>query len=247
MDRMIYTAMTGAKHILEQQATVSQNLANASTTGFRAQVDAFRAVPVQGADLPTRAYVVDATVGSNFAPGPIEQTGRALDVAVQGDGWLAVQMPDGSEAYTRDGNLKTSENGVLETQGGLPIAGDGGPISIPPDVKVAIAKDGTISAVPTSGSVAAVTTIGRLKLVNPPTDNLVRGDDGLFRTRDGSPADADPNVTVASGALEGSNVNVVDAMVDMIGLARQFEMHMSLLKNAESNETKASQILSLNG
>ena len=247
MDRLIYTAMTGAKHILEQQATVSQNLANANPTGFRAQLDSFRAIPVQGAQLPTRAFVVDSTVGADFNPGPIEQTGRALDVAVQGDGWLAVQLPDGSEAYTRDGNLKTSENGVLQTQSGLSVLGDGGPISIPPDVKVSIAKDGTVSAVPTSGSLSAVTVLGRQKLEDPPTANLTRGDDGVFRTRDGSPADADPNVTVAGGALEGSNVNVVNAMVDMISLARQFEMHMTLLKNAENNESKAGQILSLGG
>jgi flagellar basal-body rod protein FlgF len=247
MDRLIYTAMSGAKHILEQQATVSHNLANASTTGFRAQLDGFRAVPVLGAQLPTRAFVVDATVGASFAPGPLQQTGRALDVAVQGDGWLAVQLPDGSEAYTRDGNLKTSENGVLQTQSGLSVMGDGGPISIPPDVRIAIAKDGTVSTVPTSGSVSAVTVLGRLKLVNPPAENLVRGDDGLFRTKDGNPADADASVAVAGGALEGSNVNVVNQMVDMISLARQFEMHMNLLKNAESNETKASQLLSLGG
>lgn len=247
MDRLIYTAMTGAKHILEQQANVSHNLANVSTTGFRAQLDTFQAVPVLGAPLPTRAFVVDSTVGSDFTSGPIQETGRALDVAVQGDGWLTVQLPDGTEAYTRDGNLKTDENGVLETQSGLQVMGDGGPISIPPDVKVAIAKDGTVSGIPTTGSASAVNVLGRLKLVNPPQENLVRGDDGLFRTKDGIPADADANVTVAGGALEGSNVNVVDAMVDMINLARQFEMHMSLLKNAESNEAKAGQILSLGG
>ena len=247
MDRLIYTAMSGAKHILEQQANVSNNLANVATTGFRAQLDSFRAVRVQGEELPTRAFVVDTTVGTDFTPGPIQQTGRNLDVAVQGSGWIAVQLPDGSEGYTRDGSLKTNENGVLQTQSGLDVMGDGGPISIPPDVTVAIAKDGTVSAIPTTGSENAVTILGRIKLVNPPEQNLVRGDDGLFHTRDGNPADADETVTVAGGALEGSNVNVVDAMVDMIDLARQFEMHMDLLKNAESNDTKAAQLLSLAG
>src|SRR5439155_10516502 len=133
MDRLIYTAMTGAKHILEQQATVSHNLANAATTGFRAQLDSFRAVPVLGEGLPTRAFVVDATVGSDFTPGPLQQTGRDLDVALQGAGWIAVQAADGSEAYTRHGSLKLSENGVLQTQAGLSVQGDGGPISVPPD------------------------------------------------------------------------------------------------------------------
>lgn len=245
MDRLIYTAMTGAKHILEQQANTSHNLANATTTGFRAQLDSFRAVPVISDGLPTRSFVVDATVGSDFTPGPLQQTGRNLDVAVQGKGWIAVQLEDGSEAYTRHGNLKLSENGVLQTQSGINVLGDGGPISVPPDVNVAIAKDGTVSAIATTYKPGESSVLGRIKLVNPPEESLVRGDDGLFRTKDGKAADADVAVTVAGGALEGSNVNVVDAMVSMISLARSFEMHMSLLKNAESNAAKASQILAL--
>jgi flagellar basal-body rod protein FlgF len=245
MDRLIYTAMTGAKHIMEQQANVSHNLANATTTGFRAQLDSFRAVPVISEGLPTRAFVVDSTVGTDFAPGALQQTGRALDVAVQGKGWIAVQMPDGSEAYTRHGNLQLSENGILQTHSGLPVLGDGGPISLPPDLTVSIAKDGTISGTDSVTVPAAVNVIGRLKLVNPPEETLVRGDDGLFRTNDGAPAEADATVTVAGGALEASNVNVVDALVSMISLSRQFEMQMNLLKNAETNATKASQLLAL--
>jgi len=245
MDRLIYTAMTSAKHIMEQQANVSHNLANATTTGFRAQLDSFRAVPVISEGLPTRAFVVDSTVGTDFAPGALQQTGRALDVAVQGKGWIAVQMPDGSEAYTRHGNLQLSENGILQTHSGLPVLGDGGPISLPPDLTVSIAKDGTISGTDSVTVPAAVNVIGRLKLVNPPEETLVRGDDGLFRTNDGAPAEADATVTVAGGALEASNVNVVDALVSMISLSRQFEMQMNLLKNAETNATKASQLLAL--
>ncbi|HYD95684.1 MAG TPA: flagellar basal-body rod protein FlgF [Noviherbaspirillum sp.] len=246
MDRLIYTAMTGAKHILEQQANNSHNLANATTTGFRAQLDSFRAVPVIGAAMPTRAFVVDATVGSDFTPGPIQNTGRDLDVAVQGKGWIALQLEDGTEAYTRNGSLKISENGVLQTQSGINVMGDGGPIAIPPDVAVAIGKDGTVSAISTTGK-ATATTLGRIKLVNPPEENIVRSDDGLFRLRDGGEADADAAVSVIGGSLEGSNVNVVDAMVNMISLSRQFEMHMNLLKNVESNEQKAGQLLSLTG
>lgn len=245
MDRLIYTAMTGAKHILEQQATVSHNLANVSTTGFRAQVDAFRAVPVQGAEMPTRAFVVDATVGSDFAPGPLQHTGRELDVAVQGAGWLAVQMEDGSEAYTRHGSLKLSENGVLQTHNGLPVLGDGGPIGVPPDVTLAIARDGTVSAVPTTSDRNAVNILGRIKLVNPAPDTLARGDDGLFRLKGGGEADADADVALIGGTLEGSNVNVVDAMVNMISLARQFELHMKLMQNAETNANKAAQLFAL--
>jgi len=245
MDRLVYTAMTGAKHILEQQATNSHNLANATTNGFRSQLVSFRAVPVQNAEIPPRAFVVDSTVGADFTTGAMQITGRELDVAVQGKGWLVVERPDGSEAYTRAGSLKLSENGVLQTQNGQNVLGDGGPITIPPDVSIAIAKDGTVSTVPTGNRPNAVQVVGRLKLVNPPEDNLVRADDGLFRTKDGTVPDADPAVGVAGGMLENSNVNVVESMVTMINLARQFEMQMKLLQNAENNETKASQILSL--
>lgn len=245
MDRLIYTAMTGAKHILEQQANTSHNLANATTTGFRAQLDAFRAVPVTGPGMPTRAFVVDATVGTDFTPGPIQNTGRDLDVAIQGKGWIALQLEDGSEAYTRNGSFRISENGVLQTQNGINVLGDGGPIAIPPDVTVTVGKDGTISAISTVGNNSAVTTLGRIKLVNPPEETIVRGDDGLFRMRNGDAVEAEAAVSVIGGALEGSNVNVVDAMVDMISLARQFEMHMNLLKNAENNDTKAGQLLSM--
>jgi flagellar basal-body rod protein FlgF len=244
MDRLIYTAMTGAKHIMEQQATTSHNLANATTTGFRAQLDSFRAVPVVGPGSPTRTFVVDSTVGANYAPGTIQQTGRALDVAVQGQGWIAVQLEDGSEAYTRNGSFKLNENGLLQTQSGQNVMGDGGPVSIPPDVAVSIGGDGTISTTDPSRPGPA-TALSRLKLANPPEDTLVRGDDGLFRIRDGDAAPVDENVRVVGGALEGSNVNVVDEMVNMIALARQFDLHMNLMKNAESNAAKATELLSL--
>lgn len=245
MDRLIYTAMTGAKHILEQQATTSHNLANATTTGFRAQIDSFRAVPVISEGLPTRAFVVDATVGTDFSSGSLQNTGRDLDVAIQGKGWLTVQAEDGAEKMTRHGSLKISENGVLQTHNGLIVMGDTGPITIPPEVTIAIAKDGTVSSVPMGTKPNAVQVIGRLKLVNPPEANLVRDADGLFKTKDGVPPVADANVAVAGGMLEGSNVNVVESMVTMINLARQFEIQMKLLTNAESNATKASQILAL--
>jgi flagellar basal-body rod protein FlgF len=246
MDRLIYTAMTGAKHTLEQQATTSHNLANATTTGFREQINQFRAVPVQGAILPTRTFVVDATTGSNHASGAIQHTGRELDVAIQGEGWLAVQAADGSEAYTRNGSLKMDENGLLLTRDGFAVQSDSGPLSIPPGSSLAVAADGTISQLPEGSQPTGLTTIGRLKLVNPPAADLVRGDDGLFRLKSGEPAVADPAVSLLSGALETSNVNVVDAMVNMISLARQFDMQIKLLERAESNDSKASQLLAAN-
>jgi len=245
MDRLIYTALSGAKHILEQQATTAHNLANASTNGFRAQIDAFRAVPVVAPGLPTRTLVVDSTIGADFASGPIQRTGRELDVALAGKGWIAVQSNDGSEAYTRSGALNIGPNGLLQTAGGQIVNGDTGPIAVPPQVTVAIASDGTVGMLSTDPQPGPATVLGRIKLVNPPEQALVRGADGLFRLRDGGAVQADPLVKLNSGALEGSNVNPVEAMVSMISLARQFETQMSLLKNAENNAAKASQILAL--
>jgi flagellar basal-body rod protein FlgF len=245
MDRLIYTAASGAKHILEQQATTSNNLANVSTTGFRAQLDTFRAVPVVSEGLPTRAFVVDNTVGADFTAGPLQVTGRDLDVAVKGQGWIALQMPDGTESYTRNGSLQLSPNGLLQAANGMTVAGEGGPITIPPDVTVSVGSDGTISTLSTSQTPAAPTVLGRLKLVNPNTADMVRGDDGLFRMKNGTSAQGDPAVSIASGALEGSNVSAVDSMVNMISLARSFETQMSLMKNAENNAAKATQIIAL--
>jgi len=189
--------------------------------------------------------VVDATVGADFSSGPLQATGRDLDVAVKGKGWIAVQMPDGTEAYTRNGALQMSPNGMLQTQAGLAIQGENGPISIPPDVTVSVGADGTIAAISTATQPAVSTVLGRIKLVNPLEQDLVRGDDGLFRLKNGSAAPADPTVAVAGGMLEGSNVSAVDAMVSMITLARSFETQMNLLKNAENNAAKATQILAL--
>ena len=245
MDRLIYTAMTGARHVLDQQATVSNNLANATTNGFRAQIDSFRAVPVVAEGLNTRAFVVDSTVGSNFSAGPMQTTGRPLDIAIREQGWFAVQSADGSEAYTRNGSLRVNENGLLQTTSGQNLIGEGGPIAVPPDTNITIASDGTVSTVSTEFQPGPSNVLGRLKLVNPPVAGLLRGDDGLFRQADGTPAQNDPLVRVVDGVIEGSNVNPVDAMVNMISLGRQFEMQMSLLKNAENNASKATQILAL--
>ncbi|OHC83914.1 MAG: flagellar basal-body rod protein FlgF [Sideroxydans sp. RIFOXYB12_FULL_59_6] len=246
MDRLIYTAASGANHILHQQATVSNNLANVNTPGFRASIDAFRSVPLQGEGLPTRTFVVDATVSADFTPGVMQQTGRALDVALDGKGWIAVQDANGNEAYTRNGSLQMSPNGVLQTRGGLPVLGDAGPLSIPPDTEITIAKDGTLSTVPTTNQKNGVIAVGRLKLTNPPEEQMVRGEDGLFRMRDGNPAEADANVTLVGGSLEGSNVNTVEAMVNMISLARQFDTHMKLLQTANENDKSATTILNIN-
>ena len=246
MDRLIYTAMTGAKHAFVQQAGVAHNLSNAATIGYRAMEHKFRSVPVQGEGMPTRAFVVDASVADVFDQGPMMATGRPLDVAVQGSGWLAVEAANGQETYTRAGNLQINANGQLQTASGLNVLSDGGPIAIPPDTNITISPDGTISAVPLFGTPNAVNIVARIKLVNPPETDVMRGDDGLFRTRDGQPADVDETVRLAPETLEGSNVNPVDSMVSLISLARQFEMQIKMLQTADSNASKANQILSMN-
>lgn len=242
MDRLIYTAMTGAKHTLGQQAAVAHNLANANSTGFRAEMHKLRAVEVQTEAMRTRAFTVDASVANDYTPGAMQYTARNFDVAIDGKGWFAVQMPDGNEAYTRNGSFEVSPNGVLQTRDGKPVMGEAGPIAIPPDNEIVIGRDGTISSVDPAG---VLNVVDRLKLVNPPEVNLERGADGLFRTNDGLPVPADEAVVVASGYLEGSNVNVVEQLVTMISLARQFEMQTRMLQNAEQNDRSASQVLSM--
>jgi flagellar basal-body rod protein FlgF len=248
MDRLIYTAMTGAAQTMGRQAAVAHNLANVTSTGYRAEEHRLRAVPVQSTNTPsplaTRAFVVDASVSTDYTAGPMQYTGRTLDVAVDGKGWLAVTMPDGSEGYTRNGSLELSVNGVLQTRGGLPVQGDGGAISVPPDSKISIGRDGTVSVVPETGAQNTVNNIGRIKLVNPNEADLVRGADGFFRTRGGDAAPVDENVQAASGYLEGSNVNPVEQMVTMISLARQFETQVKLLQTADQNDKSATQVIS---
>ena len=246
MDRLIYTAMTGAKHAFMQQAGTANNLANASTIGFKAQEHRFRAVPILGEGVPTRAFVVDASVSDVLDEGPLMFTGRNLDIAVNGKGWVALQLPDGSEAYTRAGSLDVDVTGLLQTKSGYTVQGDGGPINIPPDNTIEIAPDGTVSVVPTFGTPNNANAIGRIKLVNPPEADLVRGADGLFRLRTGEAAPADERVTLASGTLEGSNVNVTDSMINLISLSRQFEMQVKMLQTADTNAQRADQLLSLN-
>lgn len=248
MDRLIYTAMTGASQTLNRQAAVAHNLANVSSVGYRAEEHRLRAVQVQSNSLQkglaTRAFAVDASTHTDYTPGPMMITGRPLDMAVQGAGWIAVQLADGSEAYTRNGSFEINVNGIVQTRSGLPVLGDGGPIAIPPDVKISVGVDGTISALPESGAQNTVSVLGRVKLVNPPEADLVRGEDGLFRLRDGGAAPADERINVAAGSLEGSNVNPAEQMVTMISLARQFELQMKMLSTADANDRAATQILS---
>ncbi len=245
MDRMIYIGMGGAKQAMEQQASVANNMANASTPGFRAQISMARAVPLVGEEAGTRVMVVSMTPGANLRSGPMTQTGRPLDVAIRGEGWLAVQMPDGGEAFTRVGNLQLGAEGQLLTMDSLPLLGDAGPLVVPPGSSLTVAADGVVSALGAGDPAVGMAQVGRLKLVNPDARDLVRGDDGLFRMRAGLPApQADPNVKLLTGAIEGSNVNAVEVMVDMIANARRFEMQMKTVQTAESNDQQANKLLS---
>jgi flagellar basal-body rod protein FlgF len=239
MDRLIYLSMAGAKATMQRQDTLANNLANVSTVGFRAELSAFRAVPVQGSGASTRVYALESTPGYDASPGTVTGTGRDLDVAMKGSAWLAVQGLDGTEAYTRGGSLDLSADGTLTTTSGLTVLGDGGPIQVPPNTVVGIAADGTVSATTSDGKSNA---IGKLKLVTP-DGPLTRGTDGLFRAADGD-LSADPTAQVQTGALEGSNVSAVETMVEMIAAARQFEAQMKSLSTAEANDKSAQQLLS---
>lgn len=242
MDRMIYVGMTGAKQSMEQQAAIANNIANVSKPGFRAQINHFRAVPVVGEEMQTRAGVISATGGADMRTGPLMQTGRPLDVAIMGEGWLAVQLPEGGEAYTRVGNLQVGPEGQLTTMDSRPLMGDGGPVVVPPGVQVAVGADGSITAGADDGN--GMTTVGRLKLVNPDIRDMERRDDGLFHMADGNAlSQAVAGVQLVSGALEGSNVNAVEAMVSMISNARRYEMQMKTLQTAEANAQQADKLL----
>lgn len=245
MDRMLYVAMSGAKQTLVAQAANAHNLANVSTSGFRADLAAFRAMPVFGPGQPTRVYAMAERPGVDLSAGVVSHTGRELDVAVNGEGWIAVQGRDGREAYTRAGDLRVTPNGQLTTGAGLPVLGNGGPIAIPPYEKLDIGADGTISIRASGQAAAALATVDRIKLVNPPIEELRKGEDGLMRRRDGREADADARVRLVSGSLEGSNVNAVDALVNMLTLQRQFEMQVKMMRTTEETDAAAAQVMRL--
>jgi len=246
MDRLAYLASAGAKQLLHRQETIAHNLANVNTTGFRADLDAFRAVPVQGEGMGTRVFVAESTPGFDSSAGPLQATGRNLDVAVDGEGYMAVESRDGSEAYTRAGSLDVGPDGVLRTRSGLAVLGDGGPITIPENARVTIGGDGTVSAITGNNSKNA-NVLGKIKLVSAPAASLVKGGDGLLRPVNGNAPASDAAIKLVDGTLEGSNVNPVDALVGMIAVARQFETQMRLMSNAEQNSRDATKLLSTNG
>jgi len=245
MDRIIYTAMTGAGAAAQRQAVLANNLANAATDGFRAEMSTFRAVPLHGSGADTRVFALEATSGHDATPGAAQRTGRALDAMALGNAWFAVLGLDGNEAYTRSGAFDVSQDGQLVSASGLPVLSDSGaPIDIPPQSDVQLAADGTITA-QLPGQ--APQTVARIKLATPAPDApLQRGDDGLFRAADGQALAHDAAARLLPGSIEGSNVNTVQTMVEMIAAARQFETQMRLLQTAQGNDKTASQLLGVN-
>jgi flagellar basal-body rod protein FlgF len=245
MDRSLYVAMSGAKETLQAQAVNNHNLANASTTGFKADLAAFQSRAVQGPGYASRVYSTAGSVGWDSSSGALTSTGQALDVAVEGQGWIAVQAADGQEAYTRNGDLHVDANGLLMTATGHPVLGDGGPITVPAYSAINVGRDGTISIVPAGQAATTMAAIGRIKLVKPADTDVSRGDDGLFRTINATPAASDASVTLSSGMLESSNVNVADAMVQMIELSRRFDLQIKAMKTTQEDEQASAKLLGM--
>jgi flagellar basal-body rod protein FlgF len=243
MDRLLYVAMSGAKESLLAQANNSHNLANVNTPGFMEDLNQFRSMPVFGPGYPTRVYSMDERPDINFAKGPLHTTGNPFDVAIKGNGFLAVQAMDGTEAYTRRGDLKVDANGILTNGKGLPVIGNNGPIALPPHDSIEIAADGTITILPEGTTPEALAIIDRIKLVEPPLQDLVKGEDGLLRLQDGSVAPAEAGAELVSGALESSNVSVADALVDMIELSRQFELQVKMMKTTVEMDNASIKLL----
>jgi flagellar basal-body rod protein FlgF len=247
MDKLLYVAMSGAKETMRAQAANTHNLANASTTGFKADLSAFQSRAVTGPGYASRVYATDQSVGWDHGQGAIQQTGNPLDLALHGNGFFAVQDATGQEAYTRAGDLHVDPTGQLLTATGLPVMGDDGPISVPPHTSITVGSDGTISIVPLGQSPQTVSTVARIKLVNPAIDAIQRSPDGLFRTTNSQPAEADAATTVDSGSLESSNVDLASCMVNMIELSRHYDMQIKALHTEETDAQSSAKLLQSSG
>jgi len=231
---------------MRAQEAVSHNLANASTVGFKSELSAFQSVPVQGDGRPARVNAVAQGIGQGSGQGSPINTGRSLDISVRGSGWIAVQAPDGSEAYTRAGDLQLTADGGLTDSRGNPVMGGSGPITIPPASEISVGADGTISSVPLGQGPNSVSTLDRIKLVNPDVAQMTQGADGLMHMSDGSTAGLDDTVTIASGVLEGSNVNPSAELVKMIALSRQYDMQVKSIKTSEDDADSSLKLLQAN-
>ncbi len=245
MDKMLYVAMTGASQNALAQKAHANNLANISTSGFQRDLEQARSMPVFGDSFPARAYAMSERPATDFTPGAMQETGRDLDVAVGGDGWIAVQAPDGSEAYVRTASMNIDALGVLRAGNGMPIMGNGGPIAVPPEQKVEIGQDGTVSIRAMGEGPRVMAEVDRIKLVNPDLKNMTKGLDGMIHTKSGQPADADGSVQLVSGFLEASNVNAVEEMTSVLALSRQFELHVKMMTTAKEGDEAMARVLQI--
>ncbi|MCP3751103.1 flagellar basal body rod protein FlgF [Pseudomonas sp. SBB6] len=245
MDKMLYVAMTGASQNALAQKAHANNLANISTSGFQRDLEQARSMPVFGDSFPARAYAMTERPATDFSPGSMQETGRDLDIAIGGDGFIAVQAPDGSEAYVRTASLNIDGLGVLRAGNGMPVMGNGGPIAVPPEQKVEIGQDGTISIRAMGEGPRVMAEVDRIKLVNPDLKNMTKGLDGMIHTKNGQPAAADANVQVVSGFLESSNVNAVEEMTSVLALSRQFELHVKMMTTAKEGDEAMARVLQI--
>ena len=243
MDRGLYVAMTGAKQIMQAQAVNNHNIANSSTTGFRADGVAFTSEPIYGPGYATRVNAVAGDAGTDFSSGVLMSTSRPLDIAVNGKGFIAVRGADGKEAYTRAGDLQVTALGAVVTSTGFPVLSESGPLTVPPSTQVTIGTDGTVSVVPLGLSAAAQSQVDRIKLVNPSTKDLQKGSDGLLRLKSGGNAKTDETVTIVSGELESSNVNAAQSLVNMIELQRLYELQIKSINSTDQNEQSAQRMM----
>jgi flagellar basal-body rod protein FlgF len=246
MDKMVYVAASGGTTILRAQTLVTNNIANVNTDGFRADLARFSDSEINGPGYRSRVNSVAQGVGFDHSPGSLVSTGRELDVAVQGSGWIAVQEADGSEAYTRGGSLNVNGVGLLETRDGLLVLGDNGPLAVPAHNDIMLGNDGTVSIIPEGQDANTLAEIGRIKLVDPDPQTLLKRYDGLVQVVGGTPAAADAAVRLNAGFVESSNVNIAETMVSMIELSRQFEIQTRLMQAADENANRASQIVRVN-
>lgn len=245
MDKMLYVAMTGASQNALAQRAHANNLANISTSGFQRDLEQARSMPVFGDSFPARAYAMTERPATDFRPGALQETGRDLDIAIGGDGFIAVQAPDGSEAYVRTASLNIDALGVLRAGNGMPVMGNGGPIAVPPEQKVEIGQDGTISIRAMGEGPRVMAEVDRIKLVNPDVKTMTKGLDGMIHTKSGQPADVDANVQVVSGFLEASNVNAVEEMTSVLALSRQFELHVKMMTTAKEGDEAMARVLQI--
>ncbi len=245
MDKMLYLAMSGASQNTLAQRAHANNLANLSTSGFRRDFEQARSMPLFGDGYPARVYAMSERPATDFTPGSLQETGNELDVAIEGQGWLAVQAPDGSEAYVRNASMKIDALGMLRTGSGLPVLGNAGPIAVPPQQQIEIGQDGTISIRSLGEAPNVVAQVDRIKMVNPDPKSLVKGEDGMIRLKEPATQPADANVRLASGFLESSNVNAVAEMTSMLALARQFELHVKMMRTAEDNASAVARVMQL--